>query len=115
MASAEVSRRVERVVRYPPLSELDDLQPREFHEGDAQLHLRGSALSVSPAPPRATTATQMASVPTPWATGFSRATVVTPSTVVETAAKRGRSGSAQPQDSQPNSATKAWPGPVTAV
>jgi hypothetical protein len=27
-----LSRRVEKVVSYPPLSELDDLQRREFHE-----------------------------------------------------------------------------------
>ena len=32
MASAELSRRVERVVGYPPLSELGELQRREFHE-----------------------------------------------------------------------------------
>ena len=32
MVSAELSRRVERVVGYPPLSELGDLQRREFHE-----------------------------------------------------------------------------------
>jgi hypothetical protein len=32
MASAELSRRVERVVAYPPLSEMGDLQRREFHE-----------------------------------------------------------------------------------
>ena len=32
MASAELSRRVEKVVGYPPLSELDDLERREFHE-----------------------------------------------------------------------------------
>jgi hypothetical protein len=32
IASAELSRRVEKVVGYPPLSELDDLQRREFHE-----------------------------------------------------------------------------------
>jgi hypothetical protein len=32
MASAELSRRVVRVVRYPPLSEMCDLQRREFHE-----------------------------------------------------------------------------------
>ena len=32
MASAELSRRVEKVVGYPPLSELDELQRREFHE-----------------------------------------------------------------------------------
>jgi hypothetical protein len=31
MASAELSRRVEKV-GYPPLSELGDLQRREFHE-----------------------------------------------------------------------------------
>jgi hypothetical protein len=30
--SAEPSRRVEKVVGYPPLSELDDLQRPEFHE-----------------------------------------------------------------------------------
>ena len=32
MPSAELSRRVEKVVGYPPLSELGDLQRREFHE-----------------------------------------------------------------------------------
>jgi hypothetical protein len=32
MASAELSRRVEKVVGYPPLSELDEQQRREFHE-----------------------------------------------------------------------------------
>jgi hypothetical protein len=32
MASAELSRRVEKVVGYPPLSELSHLQRREFHE-----------------------------------------------------------------------------------
>ena len=32
MASAELSRRAEKVVGQPPLSELGDLQRREFHE-----------------------------------------------------------------------------------
>jgi hypothetical protein len=32
MASAALSRRVEKVVGYPPLSDLGDLQRREFHE-----------------------------------------------------------------------------------
>jgi hypothetical protein len=32
MVSAALSRRVEKVVGYPPLSELCDLQRREFHE-----------------------------------------------------------------------------------
>jgi hypothetical protein len=32
MASAELSRRVEKVVGYPPLSEMGDLQRREFQE-----------------------------------------------------------------------------------
>jgi hypothetical protein len=32
MASAELSRRVEKVVGYPPLLEMGDLQRREFHE-----------------------------------------------------------------------------------
>ena len=32
MASADLSRRVEKVVGYPPLSELGELQRREFHE-----------------------------------------------------------------------------------
>ena len=32
MASAELSRRVEKVVGYPPLCEMDDSQRREFHE-----------------------------------------------------------------------------------
>ena len=32
MASAELSRRVEKVVGYPPLSELTEAQRREFHE-----------------------------------------------------------------------------------
>jgi len=32
MASAELSRRVEKVVGYPPLSEMGEHQRREFHE-----------------------------------------------------------------------------------
>ena len=32
MASAELSRRVEKVVSYPPLSELSAPQRREFHQ-----------------------------------------------------------------------------------
>ena len=32
MASPELSRRIERVVGYPPLSEMSELQRREFHE-----------------------------------------------------------------------------------
>jgi hypothetical protein len=32
MPSAELSSRVEKVVGYPPLSELGELQRREFHE-----------------------------------------------------------------------------------
>jgi hypothetical protein len=32
MASAELSRRVEKIVGYPPLSELSAGQRREFHE-----------------------------------------------------------------------------------
>jgi hypothetical protein len=32
MASAELSRRAENVAGYPPLSEMGDLQRREFHE-----------------------------------------------------------------------------------
>jgi hypothetical protein len=32
MASADLSRPAERVVGYPPLSELDELQRRDFHE-----------------------------------------------------------------------------------
>jgi hypothetical protein len=32
MASAELSRRVEKVVGYAPLSEMDEAQRREFHE-----------------------------------------------------------------------------------
>ena len=32
MASAELSRRVKKVVGYSPLSDLGDLQRREFHE-----------------------------------------------------------------------------------
>ena len=32
MASADLSRRVEKVVGYPPLSELGEGQRREFHE-----------------------------------------------------------------------------------
>jgi hypothetical protein len=32
MASAELSRRVEKVVGYPPLSDLSEHQRREFHE-----------------------------------------------------------------------------------
>jgi hypothetical protein len=32
VASAELSRRVEKVVGYPPLSDMGDPQRREFHE-----------------------------------------------------------------------------------
>jgi hypothetical protein len=32
MASVELGRRVEKVVGYPPLSEMGDLQRREFHD-----------------------------------------------------------------------------------
>jgi hypothetical protein len=32
MASAELGRRVEKVVGYPPLCEMSDQQRREFHE-----------------------------------------------------------------------------------
>jgi hypothetical protein len=32
MASADLSRRVEKVVGYPPLCDMGDLQRREFHE-----------------------------------------------------------------------------------
>ena len=32
MASAELSRRVEKVIGYPPLSEMSDQQRRAFHE-----------------------------------------------------------------------------------
>jgi hypothetical protein len=32
IASAELTRRVEKLAGYSPLSELDDLQRREFHE-----------------------------------------------------------------------------------
>ena len=32
MASAELSRRVEKVVRYPPLCEMDVRQRRQFYE-----------------------------------------------------------------------------------
>src|SRR3954447_12129653 len=44
MASADLSRRVEKVVGYPPLSELGERQRREFHEEllDAR-QLRGPA------------------------------------------------------------------------
>jgi hypothetical protein len=32
MANTVLSRRVEKIVAYPPLSEMSDLQRREFHE-----------------------------------------------------------------------------------
>jgi hypothetical protein len=32
MATAALSRRVKKVVGYPPLCEMNDLQRREFHE-----------------------------------------------------------------------------------
>ena len=38
MASAELSRRAGKVVGYPPLSELDDLQRREFREALLDAH-----------------------------------------------------------------------------
>jgi hypothetical protein len=37
MASAELSHRVERVVGYPPLVEMDDHQRREFHSAARQV------------------------------------------------------------------------------
>jgi hypothetical protein len=43
MASAELSRRIGKVVGYPPLSEMSDQQRREFHETLRRRHLRGSA------------------------------------------------------------------------
>jgi hypothetical protein len=48
MASAELSRPVEKVVGYPPLSQLGDLQRREFHEALLEAwQLRGSAWEVA--------------------------------------------------------------------
>jgi hypothetical protein len=38
MASAELCRRVEKVVGYPPLSEMSDLQRREFHKALLDAH-----------------------------------------------------------------------------
>jgi hypothetical protein len=38
MASAELSRCVEKLVAYPPLSEMSDLQRREFHESLLDAH-----------------------------------------------------------------------------
>ena len=45
MASAKLSRRVEKVVGYPPVSELGELQRREFQEAplDADTALRSSS------------------------------------------------------------------------
>ena len=45
MPNAELSRRVEQVVGYPPLSELGDQQRREFHEA---LLRRGRLLNARP-------------------------------------------------------------------
>ena len=43
MANAELSRRIEKVVGYRPLSELGELQRREFHEAASRGgRLRGS-------------------------------------------------------------------------
>ena len=36
MASAELSRRVEKVVGYPPLRDMGDAQRREFHEAQLE-------------------------------------------------------------------------------
>ena len=48
MASAELSRRVEKVVGYSPLSEMGDLQRHEFHEALLEgRQLRGSAGEVA--------------------------------------------------------------------
>ena len=38
MASAELSRRVERVVGYAPLCDMGDRQRREFHEALLEAH-----------------------------------------------------------------------------
>jgi hypothetical protein len=43
MASAELSRRVEKVVAYPPLCEMGDSQRREFHEALLDAFLARSA------------------------------------------------------------------------
>ena len=53
MASAELTRRVEKVVHYPPLSELAADQRREFHEAllDAE-QLRGPAGQVAGGDPQ---------------------------------------------------------------
>jgi hypothetical protein len=54
MASADPSRRVEKVLGYPPLSEMSDAQRREFHEAlldaDAFEDLPGKWQAAVPAP-----------------------------------------------------------------
>jgi hypothetical protein len=49
MASTDISRRVEKVVGYPPLSEMSGQQRREFHEAlldaDAFEDLPGQAVT----------------------------------------------------------------------
>jgi hypothetical protein len=49
MASAKLSRRVRKVVGYPPLAEMSDLQRREFHEAllDAVAASTGTRASVT--------------------------------------------------------------------
>jgi hypothetical protein len=47
MASAELSRRVEKVVAYPPLCEMAADQRREFHEALLDAQLRGPAGQVA--------------------------------------------------------------------
>ena len=53
MASAGLSRRIGKVVHYPPLSEMSDQQLREFHEAllDANV-LRGYARQLASVPDR---------------------------------------------------------------
>jgi hypothetical protein len=61
MASAELSRRVGKVVGYAPLSDLDDLQRREFHEAlldagsfeDLPGKWQAAILEAEPEPPEA--------------------------------------------------------------
>jgi hypothetical protein len=56
MASAELSRRVRKVVGHPPLSEMNDLHRREFHEAvldaDAFEDLPAAILKAGAAPPQ---------------------------------------------------------------
>ena len=100
MASAELSRRVEKVVGYLRANMIAP-NPTAI----VKAHRRLARLTMV----RTSPALASCSSDSSWATIF------TPFTGVETALTTGRSGSAAPQASQPSCARRSRRGPVVAV